>query len=324
MENQFLSLIAAVIGLVVGVLLTWLLIRGKIAAAVEQGKTAVAVDLATANERARSLEAERVQSILAQETLKAQAAEWREALDLARDERAQLNERASRVPTLEGQVSELLEQQKVDQQEILRLATSEAEKAQSLQSATARLAKTEQTLTDTERELATASTALHQSNERRATLDAEAARIPIIERKLAASDQELTETRQQAADLREVSGRINAELKAERDALAALRTDWQTEKTQREQAEAQVNRLTTEQAELATQLSAERSQAEEKLTLLLEAKEALSNQFKSLANDILEEKAKRFTEQKGSPSSRPRWRKSTARTLSSRPRSRPN
>lgn len=297
MENQFLSLIAAVIGLVVGVLLTWLLIRGKIAAAVEQGKTAVAVDLATANERARSLEAERVQSIQAQETLKGQAAEWREALDLARDERAQTNERASRVPTLEGQVSELLEQQKVDQQEILRLATSEAEKAQSLQSATARLAKTEQTLAVAERELATASTALHQSNERRAILDAEAARIPILERKLAASDQELTETRQQAADLREVSGRINAELKAERDALAALRTDWQTEKTQREQAEAQVNRLTTEQAELATQLSAERSQAEEKLTLLLEAKEALSNQFKSLANDILEEKAKRFTEQ---------------------------
>lgn len=297
MENQFLSLIAAVIGLVVGVLLTWLLIRGKIAAAVQQGKTAVAVDLATANERARALEAERAQLIQSQETLKAQAAEWREALDLARDERAQLNERASRVPTLEGQVSELLEQQKVDQQEILRLATSEAEKAQSLQSATARLAKTEQTLAVAERELATASTALHQSNERRATLDAEAARIPILERKLAASDQELTETRQQAADLREVSGRINAELKAERDALAALRTDWQTEKTQREQAEAQVNRLTTEQAELATQLSAERSQAEEKLTLLLEAKEALSNQFKSLANDILEEKAKRFTEQ---------------------------
>lgn len=297
MENQFLSLIAAVIGLVVGVLLTWLLIRGKIAAAVQQGKTAVAVDLATANERARALEAERAQLIQSQETLKAQAAEWREALDLARDERAQLNERASRVPTLEGQVSELLEQQKVDQQEILRLATSEAEKAQSLQSATARLAKTEQTLAVAERELAIASTALHQSNERRATLDAEAARIPILERKLAASDQELTETRQQAADLREVSGRINAELKAERDALAALRTDWQTEKTQREQAEAQVNRLTTEQAELATQLSAERSQAEEKLTLLLEAKEALSNQFKSLANDILEEKAKRFTEQ---------------------------
>ncbi len=297
MENQFLSLIAAVIGLVVGVLLTWLLIRGKIAAAVEQGKTAVAVDLATANERARSLEAERVQSIQAQETLKAQAAEWREALDLARDERAQLNERASRVPTLEGQVSELLEQQKVDQQEILRLATSEAEKAQSLQSATARLAETEQALTDTERDLTTASTALQQSNERRATLDAEATRIPILQGKLGDAERLLVETNQQAADLREASGRINAELKAERDALATLRTDWQAEKSQRVQAEARVNSLTTELAELTTQLNAERSQAEGNLKLLLEAKEALSNQFKSLANDILEEKAKRFTEQ---------------------------
>lgn len=297
MENQFLSLVATAIGLVIGVLLTWLLTRGRIAAAVEQGKTAVAVDLATANERARALEAERAQLIQAQETLKAQAAEWREALDLARDERAQLNERASRVPTLEGQVSGLLEQQKIDLQEIRRLATSEAEKAQSLQSATARLTKTEQTLADAERDLATASNALQQSNERRATLDAEAARIPILEGKLAGAEHELTETRQQAADLREASGRINAELKAERDALATLRTDWQKEKSQREQAEAQVNRLTTELVELTTRLNAERSQAEGNLKLLLEAKEALSNQFKSLANDILEEKAKRFTEQ---------------------------
>ncbi len=297
MENQFLSLVATAIGLVIGVLLTWLLTRGRIAAAVEQGKTAVAVDLATANERARALEAERAQLIQAQETLKAQAAEWREALDLARDERAQLNERASRVPTLEGQVSGLLEQQKIDLQEIRRLATSEAEKAQSLQSATARLTKTEQTLADAERDLATASNALQQSNERRATLDAEAARIPILEGKLAGAEHELTETRQQAADLREASGRINAELKAERDALATLRTDWQKEKSQREQAEAQVNRLTTELVELTTRLNAERSQAEGNLKLLLEAKEAMSNQFKSLANDILEEKAKRFTEQ---------------------------
>lgn len=297
MESQFLSLIAGVIGLVVGVLLTWLLTRGRIAAAVEQGKAAVAVDLATANERARALEAERLQLIQGQEALRVQAAEWREALDLARDERAQLNERASRVPTLEAQVATLLDQQETNQQEILRLATSEAEKAQSLQSATARLTKIEQTLADTERDMAKASTALQQSNERRATLDAEAARIPILERKLAGAEQELTETRQQAADLREASGRINAELKAERDALATLRTDWQTEKNQREQAEAQANRLTTELAELTTQLNAERSQAEGNLKLLLEAKEALSNQFKSLANDILEEKAKRFTEQ---------------------------
>jgi DNA repair exonuclease SbcCD ATPase subunit len=175
--SQFLPLFAATIGLVIGVLLTWLLTRGRLAAAVEQGKAAVAVDLATANER------------------------------------------ASRVPTLEAQVAGLLDQQEASQREILRLATSEAEKAQSLQSTAARLAETEQALADTERDLTTVSTALQQSNERRATLDAEAARIPILQGKLGDAERLLAETRQQAADSREASGRINAELKAERDAL---------------------------------------------------------------------------------------------------------
>lgn len=50
-------------------------------------------------------------------------------------------------------------------------------------------------------------------------------------------------------------------------------------------------------AEREARLDAERRQADEKLALLTAARESLSDQFKSLANDILEEKAKRFTEQ---------------------------
>lgn len=50
-------------------------------------------------------------------------------------------------------------------------------------------------------------------------------------------------------------------------------------------------------AELSTLLEAERRQASEKIALLREAKEEMSNQFKAAANEILEEKAKRFTEQ---------------------------
>jgi len=45
------------------------------------------------------------------------------------------------------------------------------------------------------------------------------------------------------------------------------------------------------------ELEAERRQSGEKLALLQEAREALSHQFKSLANEILEEKSQRFTEQ---------------------------
>ena len=50
-------------------------------------------------------------------------------------------------------------------------------------------------------------------------------------------------------------------------------------------------------AGLSKTLDAERKSAQEKLALLTSAREELSNQFKSLASDILEEKSKRFTEQ---------------------------
>jgi DNA recombination protein RmuC len=48
---------------------------------------------------------------------------------------------------------------------------------------------------------------------------------------------------------------------------------------------------------LENTLALERQQASEKLNLVEEAREAMSHQFKSLANDILEEKTKKFTEQ---------------------------
>lgn len=51
-----------------------------------------------------------------------------------------------------------------------------------------------------------------------------------------------------------------------------------------------------EASRLAAELDGERKQSAEKLALLQSAKEELSNQFKALASDILEEKSKTFTE----------------------------
>ena len=278
-------LIAAIFGMLAGAMIIWLPNRGRLAAA-EQGRSTAAVELATANERVRTLEAD-----------KTQADEWRTALEHARNELAQLSERASRVVALETQIAGLTEQQNIQQQEILRITKSEAEKSQSLQSASARLAETEQTLANAQQTLTTTTNSLQQANERKATLESEVTRIPALETKLAESERMLQDTGKQAADLREDSGRVQAELKAERDVLTALRAQYESEKSLRELAEAQVSKLKSEQAELNTRLDAERSQAEEKLALLQAAKEELSNQFKALANDILEEKAKRFTEQ---------------------------
>jgi len=131
--------------------------------------------MATAQERVRGLEVERASLLAELQHTRVQAEGWREALDTARDERAQLAERAARVPGLEAQWQE------------------------------------QAALTQTVR-------------------------------------QQLAETQSQLAG--------------------------QT-----------------------IQLDAERRSAQEKLQLLGEARESLTHQFKSLANDILEEKGKRFAEQ---------------------------
>lgn len=64
-----------------------------------------------------------------------------------------------------------------------------------------------------------------------------------------------------------------------------------------QEAEQQLSTLNAQIATLNTQLVQERSQSAEKLALLQSARDELSSQFKNLANDILEEKSKRFSEQ---------------------------
>ncbi len=73
----------------------------------------------------------------------------------------------------------------------------------------------------------------------------------------------------------------------ERDDLAALRDQLNIEQ----------QRLSNQVTELTTSLNAEREKASENLAVLNNAREELSNQFKVLANEILEDKTKRFTEQ---------------------------
>lgn len=55
--------------------------------------------------------------------------------------------------------------------------------------------------------------------------------------------------------------------------------------------------LREEHAKVSSAMEVERRQAEEKLRLLLDAKEALTQQFQNLANQILEEKGQKFAQQ---------------------------
>jgi len=102
-----LSLFAAMIGLLVGVLMVWLVTRNRTSGASDQGQAERAVELATARERLSALDAERLQLIRAHEELKVQVIELRDTLDDVCSERAQLSERALRVPVLEHKLAEV-------------------------------------------------------------------------------------------------------------------------------------------------------------------------------------------------------------------------
>ena len=76
-----------------------------------------------------------------------------------------------------------------------------------------------------------------------------------------------------------------------------LRNELAEAKTAQHGLLAEQQRLTSALAAARMELSKEQEKASEKLTVLLEAKKELSDQFSTLANQILEEKSARFAEQ---------------------------
>jgi DNA recombination protein RmuC len=86
---------------------------------------------------------------------------------------------------------------------------------------------------------------------------------------------------------------IALELAALRERLDAAQGELRESRGIRDARDA----LQVKVAELATTLQAERAQTKEKLSLLAEARQELGDRFKTLANEILEEKSKRFAEE---------------------------
>lgn len=91
--------------------------------------------------------------------------------------------------------------------------------------------------------------------------------------------------------------RQNERLTALQEDVKRLTSEKQNLEALRDQLTAEQQRLSTKVAELAITLESERSRTVESLQLLKNAEEQLSNRFKSLASEILEDKSRRFTEQ---------------------------
>jgi DNA recombination protein RmuC len=88
---------------------------------------------------------------------------------------------------------------------------------------------------------------------------------------------------------------------AKADALTAqmgeLRAEFDKSRAESERLRGEGHAARVECAEMRTALDSERTKADEKIAVLTQAREELSNQFKALANEILEQKSKAFTEQ---------------------------
>jgi DNA recombination protein RmuC len=91
--------------------------------------------------------------------------------------------------------------------------------------------------------------------------------------------------------------RLNERLNASQEEANRLTSDKENLAALRDQLTSEQQRLSNQVAELTTKLESERGQNVDKIALLKNAEEQLSNRFKMLASEILEDKSKRFTEQ---------------------------
>jgi len=131
----------------------------------------------------------------------------------------------------------------------------------------------------------------------RARLEERANNVPLLEEKLKLSAQENLQIKGDWAALREQLGRAESTTSSQKAQIEALLGDTGVLVDKRDQLLANQAELKSTIAELTTTIEAERRQAEEKLALISEAKEQMSARFKSLANEILEEKSQKFTDQ---------------------------
>jgi DNA recombination protein RmuC len=138
---------------------------------------------------------------------------------------------------------------------------------------------------------------LEAATTERAQFEERAARIPELEGRLNKFQTDTESLAEQIAGLRETNGKLSTDVIARQQQITRLD---QTNTQLTSERESLTNELTTVKtivARLTQELEAERLQTQQKLALLDQAKQTLSDQFKTLASEILDEKSKKFTEQ---------------------------
>lgn len=212
-------------------------------------------------------------------------------------ELAQLQERVRRIPELESRATMLERNYAEAERQLKDLAVALAEKTQAWESAEGQRQQIAIELSATREKSEALQRQLQAEGERTATLQEQAGRLPQLEAELkAAAEREIALTGQ-IAELRERIGAAQSNVEASQEVVKSLTDERSALMAERSRAQADQKLLAAQVAELTARLEETQKQSEEKLALLNDAREQLSDRFKTLANEILEEKSKRFTEQ---------------------------
>jgi DNA recombination protein RmuC len=286
MGNEVFTLLAGVLGLCVGIITTWLVFRSKFLAIEIKAKADVGTELATLHEQLKRVNA-----------VESECNELKKLLTLKQDDftrvNTQLNERTN---TLEN-IEKSSRQTESDSKE-LQIKLDNLQK--NLQDATNKIAA----LTEQSSRVFGLEQELTQKQENLQNLSAQVSELTA---KLDASNHEVDDANKLkddiksmheiAADLRQRLGVAESALTEQRNQFVILNSEKIEVSEKKDNLLIEQQELTNKLAELTAKLDAEQKQGLEKITLLNDAKEELSDKFKTLATEILEEKSKRFAEQ---------------------------
>jgi len=209
----------------------------------------------------------------------------------AQVELALLNERLSaateEAKRLKGELTEA-EQQREGQRQQLEVSRNEcAQLTERLSASVEEAKRLKSELVTLEQQCESQRQQLEASRSECAQLAERTSRLPGLDQELKNALTHNDEQSQQISALRQKLAASEATLASQAQEITRLLEESRSLVARREELLAELQAITTQFTELSTTLEAERSQNEEKL----------SNQFKALASEILEEKAKRFTEQ---------------------------
>ncbi|MEP6504999.1 MAG: DNA recombination protein RmuC [Betaproteobacteria bacterium] len=138
---------------------------------------------------------------------------------------------------------------------------------------------------------------LDASRDEAARLAERASRVATLEAEVAQLADHLRGAGAEVLRVSASEAQKSQQARSQGDRIAALEGELQAALAQARARADALQAANEELAQLRTRADAERESALEKLQLLTEAKTALSDQFKTLATEILEEKSKRFAEQ---------------------------